>query len=716
MKIRLKILSMRPFVWILSFILLSGFVYGITLKKENPNKDKLLLEIISYVLDRGHFDPKDINDEFSENVYMSYLENIDGQHRFFLKSDINAFNSYRYLIDNEIKNTQVEFFNLSFEKLMERMAQVEGFYKSLLETPFDFSIKDEINLDFKKASYANNLIELRAIWRKRLKLNALERFTSKKDEEAQKLKKDETYVMKTDNELEEKAREIISENMDAFFERYNDLNRKNWFSIYINSIVLQFDPHTSYLAPSEKDRFDASMSGEFEGIGARLQKRNQEVKIVEVISGGPVWRDELLEIGDIILKVAQPNKEAVDISGMRLDDSIKLIKGPKGTQVILTIKHVDGAIEDVKVTRDVVILEETYARSSLITNDKESFGLIELPKFYINFQDYNQRNAATDVKKELEQLKQKNVKGIILDLRNNGGGSLKTVVEMAGYFIKEGPVVQVKSTGGKKEVLKDIDPSIVWDGPLVILVNEFSASASEIIAAALQDYKRAIILGSKQTFGKGTVQNVFDLNRMITGGTYGDLGALKVTTDKFYRINGRSTQLEGVKSDVVFPNRYSYVDMGEKDQDNPLAWDSITPAFYKPFEGMNNYEYSLSRSKQRIKDNPFITLIDEQALWIKKQQENYIYSLDFKSYKATRQSNKTYSERFKKLGEYESSLEFQWLPEARLEVEVNDDLIIKRKRWQKSLKKDIYISEAIEILKDLSTQLRGNNIIAEVKN
>jgi len=712
----LKILSMRPFVWILSFILLSGFVFGITLKKENPNKDKLLLEIISYVLDRGHFDPKDINDVFSENAYMSYLENIDGQHRFFLKSDINSFNFYRHLIDDEIKNTQVEFFNLSFEKLMERMSQVEGFYKSLLETPFDFSIKDEINLDFKKASYANNLTELRSIWRKRLKLNALERFTSKKDEEVQKLEIDVSYVMKTDNELEVKAREIISENMDAFFERYNDLNRKDWFSIYINSIVLQFDPHTSYLAPNDKDRFDASMSGEFEGIGARLQKRNQEVKIVEVISGGPVWRDELLEIGDIILKVAQPNKEAVDISGMRLDDSIKLIKGPKGTQVILTIKRVDGSIEDVKVTRDVVILEETYARSSLITNDKESFGLIELPKFYVNFQDYNQRNAATDVKKELEQLKQKNVKGIILDLRNNGGGSLKTVVEMAGYFIREGPVVQVKSTGGKKEVLKDIDPSIVWDGPLVILVNEFSASASEIIAAALQDYKRAIILGSKQTFGKGTVQNVFDLNRMITGGTYGDLGALKVTTDKFYRINGRSTQLEGVKSDVVFPNRYAYVEMGEKDQDNPLAWDSISPALYKTFEGLNNYEYSLSRSKQRVKDNPILTLIDEQALWIKKQQENYTYSLDFTSYKATRESNKTYSERFKKLGDYESSLEFQWLPEAGLQAEVNDDLIIKRKRWQKSLKKDIYISEAIEILKDLSTQLSGNNIIAEVKN
>ena len=707
---------MRPFVWISSFILISGFVFGITLKKEDPNKDKLLLEIITYVLDRGHYDPKDINDVFSENVYMSYLENIDGQHRFFLKTDINALNAYRYRIDDELKNTQVEFFNLSFGKLMERMSQVEDFYKILLKTPFDFSIKDEINLDFKKAPYASNLIELKKIWRKRLKLNALERFTSKKDEELDELKKDPTYVIKTDSELEEKAREIILENMNAFFEGYNDLNRKDWFSMYINSIVLQFDPHTSYLAPSDKDRFDASMSGEFEGIGARLQKRNQEVKIVEVISGGPVWRDELLEIGDIILKVAQPDQEAIDISGMRLDDSIKLIKGPKGTQVILTIKRVDGAIEEVKVTRDIVVLEETYARSSLIKDKTGSFGLIELPKFYINFQDYNQRNAATDVKKELEQLKKKNVKGIILDLRNNGGGSLKTVVDMTGYFIDEGPVVQVKSTGGKKEVLKDTDPSVVWDGPLVVLVNEFSASASEIIAAALQDYRRAIILGSNQTYGKGTVQNVFDLNKMISGGTYGDLGALKVTTDKFYRINGRSTQLEGVKSDIVFPNRYAYVDMGEKDQDNPLAWDRITPAPYKPFSGMNNYEYSLTRSKQRLENNPSLTLIDEQALWIKKQQENYTYPLDYISYKAMRESNKTYSERFKKLGEFESSLEFQWLPEAGLEIEINDDLITKRERWQKSLKKDIYISEAIEILKDLSTKLNRPNIIAEAKN
>jgi carboxyl-terminal processing protease len=599
---------------------------------------------------------------------------------------------------------------------MERMDQVEGFYESILNIPFDFTIKEEINLDYENLPYATSIAELKKQWRKQFKLNALERFTFKKEEELNKVEKDSTYVPLSDREIEKDARQKIKENMKFFFEGYNDLERKDWFSVYINSIVIQFDPHTFYLAPSDKDRFDASMSGKFEGIGARLQKRNQEVKIVEIISGGPVWRDELIEVGDIILKVGQPNEEPVDISGMRLDDSILLIKGPKGTQVILTIKRVDGTIEDVVVTRDVVELEETYARSSLIKDDTGTFGLIELPKFYINFEDYNARNAATDVKKELEQLKKNNVKGIILDLRNNGGGSLKTVVDMTGYFIDQGPVVQVKSTGGRKEVLKDTDPSIVWDGPLVVLVNEFSASASEIIAAALQDYKRAIVLGSKQTFGKGTVQNVFDLNRMITGGTYGNLGALKVTTDKFYRINGRSTQLEGVKSDIVFPDQYAYVDMGEKDQDNPLAWDRITPANYVPYGKMDNYEYSLQRSNQRLKENSFTKLIDEQALWVKERQEDNTYALDYESYKSEREKNKSYSERFKKLGKFESSYDFQWLPEAGTQEEVNEDLIEKRSRWQKSLKKDIYISEAVEILKDLSTQIKLEKTVAEVKN
>ena len=705
---------MKSFIWISAFLLVSGLIFGINHNEKDPNKDKLLLEIISYVLDRGHYDPKDINDDFSENVFMSYLESLDGHHRFFLQSDINSFNAYKFRLDDQINDAKLDFFELTYNKLIKRMLQVESFYKDLLAKPFNFSLKEEINLNFEKAPYLNNQIELKNLWRKRFKLRALENFTSMKEDEQKILSKDSIYTVKTDSDLEAKARVEIIESMNVFFESYNDLKRKDWFSVYINSIVVQFDPHTYYLAPSIKDRFDTTMSGEFEGIGARLQKRNQQIKIVEVISGGPVWRDQLLEIGDVILKVGQKDQEPVDISGMNITDAVKLIKGPKGTQVFLTIKRVDGAIEIVVVNRDIVVLEETYAKSSLINDTSDVYGLINLPKFYVNFKDYQQRNAATDVKKEIEQLKEKNVKGIILDLRNNGGGSLKTVVDMTGYFFKEGPVVQVKSTGGKKEVLRDVDPSVIWDGPLVILVNEFSASASEIIAAALQDYKRAIILGSKQTFGKGTVQNVFDLNKMITGGTYGDLGALKVTTDKFYRVNGGSTQLEGVKSDIIFPDRYSSIDMGEKDQNNPLSWDRITPASYTP-SGMANYDYALEKSKIRLEESHFIKLIYEQAEWVKKRQNDFSYSLDYNSYKAERDANKLYGERFKKLSEFKSDFEFQWLPEAGVSDELNEDLKEKRKRWQKSLKTDMYISEAVEILKDLSIQISENNTVAQAK-
>jgi len=707
--------TMRNYIWILPFILITGFVFGYTLNNNDPKKDKLLLEIISYVLDRGHYDPKDFNDEFSENVFSNYLENIDGQHRFFLNSDIKSFESYRFKIDNELKANEINFFTLTYSRLMQRMKQVEGFYKELLDKPFNFSIKEEIDLNYEETPYTNNIIELKSIWRKRFKLSALETFTTKKDEETQKKNQDGNYEMIPDDELEIIAREDILENMNYFFENYNDLKRKDWFSIYINSIVIQFDPHTYYFAPRDKDRFDMSISGKFEGIGARLSKRNQQVKIVEIISGGPVWRENLLEVGDAILKVRQQDdQEAIDISGMVLDDAVKLIKGPKGSQVFLTIKRVEGNIEEVAITRDIVELEETYVKSTLIKDETGDYGLIELPKFYISFEDYNKRNAATDVKKELEQLKQKNVKGIILDLRNNGGGSLKTVVDMTGYFIKDGPVVQVKSTGGRKEVLKDIDPSVIWEGPVVVLVNEFSASASEIIAAALQDYKRAIVLGSKQTFGKGTVQNIVDLNRMISGGTYGDLGALKVTTDKFYRVNGQSTQLEGVKSDIIFPDRYAFVEMGEKDQDNPLAWDRISPTYFES-SSIPNYKYAVERSKKRLEENPMVKLIQEQALWVKKQQNDFSYFLDYESYKTERDNKKEYAKRFEKLAEFESSYKFQWLPEAGTSGSPNQETIKKRERSQEYLRKDIYISEAVEILKDLTSPIKLDGPIAQIK-
>lgn len=705
--------SMKYILKTISFILVLGlFLSFYVYKGSDPNKDRLLLELISYVLERGHYNPKKIDDNFSKNVFSSYIKGLDNQRRFFLQSDIANFSKYKNRIDDLIKNSDISFFDLTIEKLFQRIGQVNLFYQELLEKPFDFSKEEFINLDFDNLSYVRTLNDLKIRWRMRFKLSALQIYYDKKQEENDKKKKDSTYQIKSDLILEREARESVTENVNIFFENVSQLDRNDWFTVFVNSIALEFDPHTTYYAPQEKDRFDTRISGKFEGIGARLQRKNEQVHIIEIIPGGPVWRDNLLKVGEVILKVAQKDEDPIEIGNMRLDDAVNLIKGPKGTKVYLTVKRVDGIIEEVEITRDVVELEESYAKSSLIIKENNKYGLIELPQFYIDFNDYSNRNAAIDVKKEINQLKEKDVQGIIIDLRNNGGGSLKTVVDITGYFIKDGPVVQVKSTGGKKEILRDTDSSIIWEGPLVILVNEFSASASEILAAALQDYKRAIVLGSKQTFGKGTVQNMVDLNRIISGSTYGDLGAVKLTTDKFYRINGGSTQLEGVKSDVVILDRYSYIDLGEKDQENPLSWDYIEPTNFDFWHDEINYKYMLERSQNRMKTSQYISLIDEQAKWVKQQQDEYDYTLNYDNLYKEKEVDKKKINKFKKLNEFESGLLFEWLPEPGKKT-FNKEITLRRNRWIKSLKGDFYIDEATNILEDLNS--KNYNKLAQLK-
>ena len=675
-------------------------------KFDDPNKDKLLVELVSVVLDRLHYDPKIIDDDFSKSVYDDYIKAIDPQKRFLLKSDIENFDQYKLLIDDQIKSSSIDFFNLTYETLMLRVDEVESFYIDILDNPFDFNIDEDLNTDFEQLDYAVGLNDKISIWRKRLKLSTLDGFATKKIVQEEKGSIDDSEnELKSDVELEIESRNAILENLKDFFNFNDDLERKDWFSIYLNSIVNQFDPHTLYLAPQAKDVFDQNISGRFQGIGARLLKKNQQVEIAEIIIGGPVWRDKLLNVGDLILGVSQnPDEEPVDISIMKLSDAVDLIKGEKGTKVYLMVKRVDGGIEQVEITRDIVELEETYAKSSLIYQESKKFGFITLPSFYIDFNDYGQRNAASDIKKEILKLKNENVNGIIMDLRGNGGGSLKTAVDITGFFIDEGPVVQVKSIGGRKEVLKDTDPSVIWDGPLVILVNEFSASASEILAAALQDYNRAIIIGSKQTYGKGTVQNVLSLNQFISGNTYGELGFIKLTTDKFYRISGGSTQLEGVKSDIVLPNRYSYVDIGERDLENPLSWDQINSANYSPLNKQLYYDKSLENSKNRISKNEFFNIINEQAEWVKEQQDDNIVSLKYDSYKMDMDNNKKESEKFKKIEDFKSNYKFEWLRDALIMGdEIPDEIIERRNRWIDDLKKDLYVDEAVNILSDLSS-------------
>jgi carboxyl-terminal processing protease len=683
---------------------------------ENDDKDKLLLDLITYVLERGHYEPKEINDDFSVSVFEDFIDILDPTKRYFLEDDIMEFEKYKFQIDDQIKNTEIAFFNLVYDRLMTRMQDAKDIYREVLADPFDYDVEENISISYEKELFAASKSELKERWRKQLKYATLGTYDSKLSQSNKATKTTEDVQAVLTPEMAEKvSRESTQKTLDEFFDFVDDMERKDWFVQYINTIVGEFDPHTFYFAPEEKEKFDTSMSGKFEGIGARLQKKPEGAKIVEIISGGPVWRDKRLEVGDEIIRVGQNGKDPIDIVGMRLDDAIKLIKGPEGTVVDLTVRKVDGAINVISLTRDVVELEESYAKSANIIKDNQRYGLINLPKFYVDFNDYSERNAATDVAKEVERLKQEGAEGLILDLRDNGGGSLKTVVEMAGLFIKDGPIVQVRSNGKGKDVYDDKDERIQWDGPLVILVNELSASASEILAAAMQDYKRAIVIGSKQTFGKGTVQNVIPLDNIVRSNEHGDLGAIKLTTQKFYRINGGSTQLEGVKSDVVVPDKYSYIDLGERDQSTPLKWDKITPADYKLWDGYIDYEQTIANSNRRMAGNPQIKLIEENAKWIKSEQDENLISLNYDIYKAEEKKDKAKSDYFKSLSEYDSKLTFESLKYEE-ELFTKDSILReKRDRWHKDLAKDVYVEEAVNVLQDLKINNIKHAKLASVK-
>ncbi len=682
---------------------------------ENNDKDKLLLDIITYILEKGHYAPKDINDDFSVSVFEDFIDVLDPTKRYFQAEDIKDFEQFKFQIDDQIKNTDISFFNLVHERYMQRMDEVKVIIEEVLDEPFDYTVEESINSDYDKRPFTSSKSELKERWRKQLKFWTLNTFDSKLKDEIQKKKDDPSYTSLSMKEVEKESRDVTRKTLKEFFDFVDNLERKDRFVQYINTIVDKFDPHTAYFAPEDKDYFDRQISGRFEGIGARLQPEPEGAKIIEIISGGPVWRGQLLEVGDEIIKVGQANETPVNIVGMPLDDAVKLIKGPKGTTVNLTVRKVDGTIEEVAIVRDVVELEEQYAKSAKVINKDEKFGLIHLPGFYADFKDYADRNAASDVAKEIERLKEEGIEGLILDLRDNGGGSLRTAIDMAGLFIKDGPVVQVRASDNDKMVYDDKDERIQWDGPLVILVNEFSASASEILAAAMQDYKRAIIIGSNQTFGKGTVQTMYPLENVVHVNEYGDLGAIKVTIQKFYRVNGESNQLEGVKSDVVIPDRYRYIVLGEKGQTNALNWDKIEPAKYKVWDGYIDFEKTVEESNKRIASNPQIKLIEENAKWLKEQQDEMSMPLNYDLYKARDKESRAKSDYFKKLSEYDSKLDFESLKYEQDLFTKDSVLREKRNRWHINLAKDVYIEEAVNVLRDLKINNIKNEKLAHVK-
>ncbi|HKJ06196.1 MAG TPA: carboxy terminal-processing peptidase, partial [Flavobacteriaceae bacterium] len=666
---------------------------------EKSPKDKVLLTILEYVLTQGHYQPHQLDNAFSANVFDLFIERLDPTKRYFLQADINEFDDYKYQIDDQIKDKDLTFFYLVHNRLQQRVKEAEEMYEYLIEKPFNFEVEETLDVDYDKLKYSKSSKQLANLWRKQLKLNTLSRLNDMLEDEDEKIKEDTSYKKRSLKELEKEARGKTKESMDNFFDRMDELTYEDWFSTFLNCVAEEFDPHTTYFSPNFKKKFDIEMAGKLEGIGARLQKVNDYTKVVEIISGGPAWKQGDLEVGDLILKVAQGNDEPIDIVGMRLDDAIEFIKGKKGTEARLTVKKLDGSYKVISITRDVVELEETFVKSSVVDIDDKKLGVIHLPKFYTDFDDKKYRNSATDMEQELKRLKLQGVEGVVLDLRNNGGGSLQTAIEITGLFIDKGPVVQVKFRDREADVRKDKDSKVVWDGPLVVLVNELSASASEIFAAAMQDYGRAVVIGGKHTYGKGTVQSVLDLNRYHNLDE--DLGALKMTIQKFYRINGSSTQLKGVESDIKLPSRYTYMDIGERDLTNPLPYDKVKKLDYNTWNNYKNFNQVVTNSINRVSTNKYFKLIDNHAKWLKQSNEDTLASLNLKTYQEDLENHQNMSEKFSALKDFTTDFTFN-SPQYELTLLTsNEDLKEKRDRWHANLKKDIYMAEALQVLSEL---------------
>jgi len=666
----------------------------------DPEKDKILLYILRNILTRSHFVVKDMNDDFSEYVFTEFIDGLDPNKRYFTQKDIKDFEKYKYDIDNQLLNEDISFYNLVYGRFTSKIKNAKSYYKDLLEKPFNFKKKETIDVNYEQSSFAKNENQLKDYWRKQLKLSTLIRIEGELEKQKRNASKKENFKVQKFENLEKNARLEVLKNMDELYVRIEELEHEDWFSTFLNSVVGAFDPHTTYMAPTIKERFDQDMSGKLEGIGARLQKKGIYTHIFKLVSGGPAWKQGDLEAGDIILEVAQGDKEPLDIVGMRLDDAIKFIKGKKGTEVRLTVKKkIDGSIKIISIIRDVVELEETFVKSSIVEKNGKKYGLIDLPKFYIDFDEQNYRDSAKDMEKEIERLKSEGVAGLVIDLRNNGGGSLKTAIEISGLFINEGPVVQIKYRGENPIIKNDTDKKIQWDGAIVVLVNEFSASASEIFAAAMQDYKRAIIIGGNQTYGKGTVQSVLPINRFTKYDK--DLGALKMTIQKFYRINGGSTQIEGVYSDIAIPSRYSYMKFGERDLEGALVWDKVKQADYIQTKSYENFSDVIENSKKRIASDSKFKLINEYAKWLKKNQENTSYSLNYKLFTTQSLAQEKDAEKFKSVFDYESNLKFA-SPKYEVSLIKKDTILAnKRLEWHKKLSKDVYVSEALNVLSEL---------------
>ena len=671
-------------------------------------KEEIVTELVVSGLKYAHYNNNKIDDEFSKKVYKTYIERLDYTKKFLLSSDIAQLKTYETTIDDEIQNRSSEFLDLSNRLITKRIKEAEAYYKEILKDKFDFTKDEDIELDDSKSNFKESKESLKESWKKALKYQVLLELNTKIEiQEKAKEKNDTSVVQKSFDELEADARKKVAKRNKDYFHRLSQLERKDRYNILMNSVSMSFDPHTNYYPPKDKEDFDIAMSGQLEGIGATLQEKDGYIKVVHIVPGSPSYKQGELKDGDLILKVAQGDGEAVDVVDMRLDKAVRLIRGKKGTTVKLTVKKVDGDLVVIPIVRDIVVIEDSYAKSVILksADTKKRIGYIFLPSFYVNFNASNGgRRCSDDVRKEVKKLTKEGIDGLIIDLRNNGGGSLPDVVTMAGYFIKEGPIVQVKQKTGNPQILKDTDSDIYYDGPMAVMVNSNSASASEIFAAALQDYNRAIIIGGQQTFGKGTVQRFINLDDIVNKQleAYKPLGALKLTFQKFYRISGGSTQLHGVVPDIKLPDSYMDIEYGEKELDYHLPYDEIEVANFESTIQIKNKKNVIKKSYSRVKKNDKFKLIREQASLIKKNRENTTISLNLEEYKKTLAKRKETNKRFKEIYSDTTLVQITPLQADWQFIEKDSNKVKTAKAWHKRLSHDPYLKESLEVLEDVN--------------
>ncbi len=667
-----------------------------------------LLEMITTVLKQGHYEPPKIDDAFSKKVYTNVLEKIDNEKRFFTKEDLKKLSKYEKLVDDQIKAGSYEFFDTVWHMMMRRLDLIEAHNKGVLATPFSYNGNDVYTVKDEATLNPKDIAELKREWNGWLKFQSLDRLYKKMEQ--QKTRSTQPDSVKKDikilpyDSLELKSRTETSKFVSDWFRRWRKMDRRDQISFYVNSITEVYDPHTNYFPPEDKANFDISMTGKLEGIGATLSEKDGYIKIERIVPGSASYRQGDLKAGDLIIKVAQGNGEPVDVVDMKLDDAIQLIRGKKGTEVRLTVKKPDGSIKVVPIIRDVVVIEESYARSAIVEHGGKKMGVIYLPSFYADFNSRGRgRHSSEDVRNEITKLLAEGAQGIILDLRNNGGGSLADAIDMGGLFIPTGPIVQVRNGNDRIQTGDDPDPSVAYNGPLAILTNTYSASASEILAAALQDYKRAVIIGSKSTFGKGTVQTFLPLEGEKSTDFPMGYGQVKVTIQKFYRINGLTTQLQGVVPDVILPDMYDQIEQGEKEMDFHMPFDKIDAAKYDVFNaGMSpRMNAAISNAKARVAESKYFQSVSKQAVALKQFRTSYTYSLNLNKF--TEQQKQLKAEEKKFTDDPYVQLVTGLKPLSRDMSDAAGDTIkeAQRKDWLKMYAKDPGLDQAVLSLLDM---------------